>query len=119
MARHYCNMSKHKIKDKMKMLKFMEYLINTYTSLEGVTVELPVTLPWDGVFNIPNASLREIAMAVEEYYDITDDELEKARTKLGLPDKWPYNELHIASSSFTEVTARIPDSVFNEDRENA
>jgi len=111
-------MSKHKIKDKMKMLKFMEYLINEYTRLEGVTVELPVTLPWDGVFNIPNASLGDIADAVIEYYDITDEKLNEARAKLGLPDKWPYNVVHIASSSFTEVTARIPDGVFNEDREN-
>ena len=106
-VRHYYNLSKHKIKEKKNLLKLTEYLIKTYCGLPQAKVELPLTQPWDGVIVIPNASLAQVAAAVEAYYEITQEELLKALEALGLPNEPPYNEVPIASSSYNEITASL------------
>jgi len=108
MARHYFNLSKHKIKDKMNLLKLIELLINEHCDLPvNVKVELPVTIPWDGVIDIPNASLAQVAQAVHAYYDITQKEFENIRDEYGLGSDPPYDKLPVASLSYTEVTISL------------
>lgn len=106
MARHCFNMSKHKIGEKINLLRLIEVLVQDYCDMPDAKVYMPMTEKWDGVIEIPDLTLDQIAQRIVLYYDITEEQLAKARQKLGLPDRAPFDEVPIASSSKTDYAIR-------------